>query len=138
MPTDGDDGVGGGAASGPTMLYGRSCSRAPTSSSSPRQHSGRPSGKDGGDLGTLKRGELAQEIEARSCASRPGEVSTPFRSPARLPPLPARVARTRSTGDGARAGPQQIREILFRQKYDTRLEDWLVEIKQRAIIEVRM
>ena len=33
---------------------------------------------------------------------------------------------------------QQIREILFREKYETRLETWLKEIKQRAIIEVRM
>ena len=33
---------------------------------------------------------------------------------------------------------QQVREILFRQKYDARLEAWLKEIKQRAIIEVRM
>jgi competence CoiA-like predicted nuclease len=32
----------------------------------------------------------------------------------------------------------QIREILFREKYETRLETWLKEIKQRAIIEVRM
>ena len=28
--------------------------------------------------------------------------------------------------------------ILFRQKYEARLEAWLKEIKQRAIIEVRM
>jgi len=31
-----------------------------------------------------------------------------------------------------------VREILFRQKYEARLEAWLKEIKQRAIIEVRM
>ena len=33
---------------------------------------------------------------------------------------------------------QQIRDILFRQQYETRLEVWLKEIKQRAIIEVRL
>ena len=32
----------------------------------------------------------------------------------------------------------QVRDILYRQKYDARLKDWLVEIKQRAIIDVRM
>jgi competence CoiA-like predicted nuclease len=31
-----------------------------------------------------------------------------------------------------------VREILYRQKYEARLETWLKEIKQRAIIEVRM
>ena len=33
---------------------------------------------------------------------------------------------------------KQIQDILFRQKYEARLETWLKEIKQRAIIEVRM
>ena len=30
------------------------------------------------------------------------------------------------------------REILFRQKYEARLDAWLREIRERAIIEVRM
>jgi hypothetical protein len=33
---------------------------------------------------------------------------------------------------------QQVRDILFRQKYDARMQAWLKEIKERAIIEVRM
>jgi len=32
----------------------------------------------------------------------------------------------------------QIREILFREKYEVRLDAWLKELKQRAIIEVRL
>ena len=32
----------------------------------------------------------------------------------------------------------QIREILFREKYEARLDAWLKELKQRAIIEVRL
>jgi competence CoiA-like predicted nuclease len=32
----------------------------------------------------------------------------------------------------------QIREILFREKFDARLDVWLKEIKQRAIIDVRL
>src|SRR5207244_12547161 len=45
-----------------------------------RHNSGDASAKDGGDLGTLKRGELAQEIEVRILALKPGEVSQPFPS----------------------------------------------------------
>ena len=46
-------------------------------------------------------------------------------------------SRDALTGDSlVRARPD--REILYRQKYDTRLKDWLVEIKQRAIIDIRM
>jgi hypothetical protein len=41
-------------------------------------------------------------------------------------------------GDGLTRVKQQIREILFREKYETRLDAWLKEVKQRAIIEVRM
>jgi hypothetical protein len=32
----------------------------------------------------------------------------------------------------------QIRDILYRQKYDLRLKEWLVEIRSKAIIEMRL
>jgi hypothetical protein len=31
-----------------------------------------------------------------------------------------------------------VRDILYREKYESRLQAWLKEIKERAIIEVRM
>jgi peptidyl-prolyl cis-trans isomerase SurA len=102
-----------------------------------RQHSKDASARDGGDLGTLKRGELSSEIEAEILALEPGGVSKPYRSP-----LGYHVFRLESKdtleGEGLVRVRQQIRDILFRQKYETRLETWLKEIKQRAIIEVRM
>src|SRR5207245_2095991 len=36
--------------------------------------------KDGGDLGTLKKGELADEIESQIIRLAPGQVSEPFRT----------------------------------------------------------
>jgi peptidyl-prolyl cis-trans isomerase SurA len=102
-----------------------------------RAHSQDASAKDGGDLGTLKRGELAQDIEAEILRLAPGQMSRPYRSS-----LGYHVFRLESKdsleGDGLIRVKQQIREILFRQKYEARLEAWLKEIKQRAIIEVRM
>jgi peptidyl-prolyl cis-trans isomerase SurA len=93
--------------------------------------------KDGGDLGPLKRGELSQEIEARILALAPGEISEPYRSD-----LGFHIFRLESKdgldGDGLTRARQQIREILFRQKYEARLEAWLREIRERAVIEVRM
>jgi peptidyl-prolyl cis-trans isomerase SurA len=95
------------------------------------------SARDGGDLGTMKRGELTPEIETEIVKLDPGQISPPFRSP-----LGYHLFRLESKetleGEGLARAKQQIREILFRQKYDTRLEAWLREIKQRAIIEVRM
>jgi peptidyl-prolyl cis-trans isomerase SurA len=101
------------------------------------KHSGDATAKDGGDLGTLKRGELAQDIETRILALQPGEISDPYRSD-----LGYHIFRleTKETleAEGLTRARAQIREILFRQKYEARLDAWLREIRERAIIEVRM
>jgi peptidyl-prolyl cis-trans isomerase SurA len=102
-----------------------------------KQHSRDATAKDGGDLGTLKRGELSQDVETAILVLKVEEVSQPFRSA-----LGYHVFRLESKesldGDGMVRIRQQIRDILFRQKYDTRQEVWLKEIRQRAIIEVRL
>jgi peptidyl-prolyl cis-trans isomerase SurA len=101
------------------------------------KHSRDATAKDGGDLGTLKRGELAQEIETAILALAPGQVSAPFRSS-----LGWHVFKLESKevleGAALARARQQIRDILFREKYEARFDNWLKEIKQRAIIEVRL
>jgi peptidyl-prolyl cis-trans isomerase SurA len=102
-----------------------------------RKYSSDPSGKDGGSLGNLKRGELAQDIEDAILRLQPGEASPPFRS--RIGFHIFRLdSRDSLSGESLSQVRGQIREILYRQKYDARLKDWLVEIKQRAIIDIRM
>jgi peptidyl-prolyl cis-trans isomerase SurA len=102
-----------------------------------RAHSRDASARTGGDLGVLKRGELAQDIEATILSLNPGEVSLPHRSS-----LGFHIFRLESKevleGEGLQRLRQQVREILYRQKYEARLEAWIKEIKQRAIIQVRM
>jgi peptidyl-prolyl cis-trans isomerase SurA len=102
-----------------------------------KQHSKDATAKDGGDLGTLKRGELSQDVEGAILALQVDEISQPFKSP-----LGYHVFKLESKdsldGEGMVRIRQQIRDILFRQKYDTRLEVWIKEIRQRAIIEVRL
>ena len=102
-----------------------------------RKYSDDPSGKDGGSLGNLKRGELAQNIEDAILRLSPGEASTPFRSDIgyHIFRLDSRDALT---GEALTQARGQIREILYRQKYDARLKEWLVEIRQRAIIDIRI
>jgi peptidyl-prolyl cis-trans isomerase SurA len=102
-----------------------------------KKYSDDPSAKDGGSLGNLKRGELAADIEEAILRLQPGEASTPFRSQVgyhifRLD------SRDSLAGEALVQVRNQIRDILYRQKYDARLKDWLVEIKQRAIIDIRM
>ncbi|MGH7278692.1 MAG: peptidylprolyl isomerase [Candidatus Rokuibacteriota bacterium] len=102
-----------------------------------RQHSRDASARAGGDLGALKRGELAEDIEAQILGLEPGEVSRPYRS--RLGYHLFRLESRESLDEaGMMRVKQQIREILFREKYEARREAWLREIKQRAVIEVRM
>lgn len=102
-----------------------------------KQHSRDASARDGGDLGTLKRGELAQDIETQILSLSPGQVSAPYRSA-----LGYHIFRLESKetleGEGLGRVRAQIREILFREKFDTRLDAWLKEIKQRAVIDVRL
>jgi peptidyl-prolyl cis-trans isomerase SurA len=102
-----------------------------------KQHSRDATAKDGGDLGTLKRGELSQDVEGAILALRVDEISAPFKSS-----LGYHVFKLESKdsldGDGVARIRQQIRDILFRQKYETRLDVWIKEIRQRAIIEVRL
>jgi peptidyl-prolyl cis-trans isomerase SurA len=102
-----------------------------------KQHSRDASARDGGDLGTLKRGELAQDIETQILSLAPGQISAPYRSS-----LGYHIFRLESKetleGEGLARVRTQIREILFREKFDTRLDAWLKEIKQRAVIDVRL
>jgi peptidyl-prolyl cis-trans isomerase SurA len=102
-----------------------------------KQYSRDASARDGGDLGTLKRGELAQDIETQILSLSPGQISSPYRSA-----LGYHIFRLESKetleGEGLARVRAQIREILFREKFDTRLDAWLKEIKQRAVIDVRL
>lgn len=102
-----------------------------------RQNSGDATAKDGGDLGTMKRGELDQEIEAQIVKMLPGEVSQPYRSPLGYHIFRLEALETLQ-GDALVRVQQQIRDILFREKYDARFDAWLKEVKQRAIIEKRL
>jgi len=102
-----------------------------------RQNSRDASAKDGGDLGNLHRGELSQEIEAQILRLRPGEVSAPYRSQLGYHIFRLEVKESLD-GETLQRVRQQVREILFREKYEARMQAWIEEIKRRAIIEVRM
>jgi len=102
-----------------------------------RKYSQDPAAADGGDLGVMKQGELAPEIEAQILRIRPGEAAGPFRT--RLGYHIFKLEWRETLTDQALAQTkQQIRDILFRQNYQARLDAWLRELKQRAIIELRL
>lgn len=102
-----------------------------------RRHSEDSTAGDGGDLGALKQGELAADLEGQILRMRPGDASAPYRS--RLGFHIFKLEwKEGLTGETLTQAKQQIRDILFRQKYAARLEAWLAEIRKRAIIEIRL
>jgi peptidyl-prolyl cis-trans isomerase SurA len=102
-----------------------------------REYSEDPSAKGGGDLGTLKRGELTPEIEQAILRLNTGESSSPVRSAVGYHLFHLDAKETLS-GEALTQTRSQIRDILYREKYESRLREWLSEIKQRAIIDVRL
>jgi peptidyl-prolyl cis-trans isomerase SurA len=93
--------------------------------------------KNGGRLGILKRGELASDIETAILRLSPGEHSPPFRSEVGYHLFELDSKETLA-GEQLAQARNQIRDILYRQKYDVRFKEWLVEIRGKAIIEMRL
>ena len=102
-----------------------------------REYSPDSSAAEGGDLGVMKQGELAPEIEARILRLRPGEAVAPFRSELGYYIFKLEW-KDALTGEALVQTKEQIRGILFREKYQARLQAWLEEIRRRAIIEIRL
>jgi len=101
-----------------------------------RKSSEDPSADHGGDLGTLRRGELAPLFEKAILALSVGQISEPVRSPQGLH-LFQLEAKEELTGDKLGQARSQARELLFRQKFQERLDSWLSEVKRRAIITIK-
>jgi len=93
--------------------------------------------KNGGRLGVLKRGELAPDIETAVLRLSPGEHSPPFRSQVGYHLFELDSKETLA-GEQLAQARNQIRDILYKQKYETRLQEWLTEIRGKAIIEMRL
>lgn len=93
--------------------------------------------KNGGRLGVLKRGELAPDIEKAILRLSPGEHSPPFRSEVGYHLFELESKETLA-GEQLAQARNQIRDILYKQKYEARLNEWLAEIRGKAIIEMRL
>jgi len=93
--------------------------------------------QNGGRLGVLKRGELAADIETAILRLSPGEHSPPFRSQVGYHLFELDSKETLA-GEQLTQARNQIRDILYKQKYETRLQEWLTEIRGKAIIEMRL
>ena len=82
-------------------------------------------------------GERAPDIEKAILRLSPGEHSPPFRSELGYHLFEVESKETLA-GEQLAQARNQIRDILYKQKYEVRLNEWLAEIRGKAIIEMRL
>jgi peptidyl-prolyl cis-trans isomerase SurA len=102
-----------------------------------QQYSQDSTAKEGGDLGQLKRGELDQEFESHIFRLSPGQISGPVKTR-----LGYQIFKLESkedlSGEALSQARSQVRDILYRDKFQARFEAWLDEIRKKALVEIRL
>jgi len=101
-----------------------------------KKYSAGPSAAQGGDLGEFKRGTMAKELEDRTFAMKPGEVTDVIRTkqgfvilkvtehlPAGVPPL--------------QAVQPNIYEALYYEKLQPALREYLTKLREQAYIDIK-
>lgn len=92
--------------------------------------------KDGGDLGTFKRGEMLADLEKAILPLKPGEVGELVNTPSGLHivKLDERSAGKVKPFETVKA---EIKELLYRQKQDERFSSWMKELRAKASIVLK-
>jgi peptidyl-prolyl cis-trans isomerase SurA len=101
-----------------------------------KKNSDGPSAAQGGDLGEFKRGTLAKELEDKTFAMKPGDVSDVIRTrqgfvilkvtghtPAGIPPL--------------KDIEPKVQEAVYMDKLQPALRDYLTKLREDAFIEIK-
>jgi peptidyl-prolyl cis-trans isomerase SurA len=92
--------------------------------------------KDGGDLGTFKKGDMLPEIEETVIGMKPGDVSELVGTPAgfHLIKLEERFIGKARPFDEVKG---DIEELLYKKKSEERFNQWLADLKKGAAIEIK-
>ncbi|RQW77611.1 MAG: peptidylprolyl isomerase, partial [Geobacter sp.] len=92
--------------------------------------------KEGGELGTFKKGEIVPEIEHAVEKMKEGEISDLVITPAgfHIINLQKHFMKNVKTFDEAKA---EIEELLFREKSEQKFSQWMAELRRGAAIEIK-
>ncbi len=92
--------------------------------------------KDGGDLGTFKKGDMQPDLEAAILSLKPGEISSLVSTTIgyHIIKLESRSAGTAKPFESVKG---EIEEILYRKKSEERFSHWVKELRGKATIEVK-
>src|SRR5581483_4830303 len=92
-----------------------------------------PTAAQGGDLGLFKRGTLAKELEDKTFAMKPGEVSDVIRT--RQGYVLLKVTEHSEAGIPAlKEIEPKVQEALYMQKLDPALREYLTKLREEAFI----
>ena len=92
--------------------------------------------KDGGDLGSFKKGEMLADLEKAILPLKPGEVGELVSTPSGL-----HIVKLDDRSSGKfkpfETVKAEIKELLYRQKQDERFSSWLKELRAKASIVIK-
>lgn len=93
--------------------------------------------KDGGDLGTFKKGDMLPEIESAVITMAPGEVSDLVTTPAgfHIIKLEEKNAGRLKPFETVKAA---INDLLYRKKSEERFKQWAEDLKKGAAIDIKL
>ncbi|MDD2365330.1 MAG: peptidylprolyl isomerase [Desulfuromonadaceae bacterium] len=92
--------------------------------------------KDGGDLGSFKKGDMQPELEKAILALQPGEVSELVTTPIgfHIIKLEARTPGETKPFESVKA---EIEEIIYRNKSEERFSQWAKDLRSKASVEIK-
>lgn len=101
-----------------------------------RQYSDGANALQGGRLGLVRQGELLPAIEEAVAHLVPGGISNIIESPEgiQIIRMDDRKAKQFRRYEEAR---REIQELVYRQKSDDMYQSWLIELKNKAYIEIK-
>jgi len=92
--------------------------------------------KDGGELGTFKKGDMLHDIENTLETMKPGEISNLVETKAGLHIIQLEKKTETNTKTFSEV-KQEIEEILYKKKSEERFNQWASELKKNASIDIR-
>ncbi len=101
-----------------------------------KKRSDGPTAVQGGDLGYFKRGTLAKELEDKTYAMKPGEVSDVIRTRQGFVILKVTEHQTAGVPPQKEVDPQ-VQEAIYMQKLQPALRAYLTKLREDAFIDVK-
>jgi peptidyl-prolyl cis-trans isomerase SurA len=92
--------------------------------------------KDGGELGTFKKGDMVLEIEDNVINMKPGEISELIITPAgfHIINLEEKTPGKIRTFEEVKG---EIEDMLYKKKSEVRFNQWLADLRKAAAIEIK-